>query len=99
VECSTVFKGFHVKRVVCTVIDSATELHGQPMFGPAIGGILRSFVDEVNRAAADNALYSHPDDYTLVYVSDFDDESGVFSEPDGGRRVLARGKDVAVRKE
>lgn len=84
-----------MKRVVCTVIDSATELHGQPMFGPAVGSILRSFVDEVNRAAEDNALYQHPEDFILVYVADFDDEAGVFVEPEGGRRVLARGKDVS----
>lgn len=86
-----------MKRVVCTVVDSATELHGQPMFGPAIGALIRAFVDEVNRQAPDNSLYSHPEDYTLIYVANFDDESGVFVEPEGGRRVLARGKDVSTK--
>lgn len=86
-----------MKRVVCTVVDSATELHGQPMFGPAIGAMLRAFTDEVNRKADGNTLYDHPDDYTLIYIADFDDESGVFSEPEGGRRVLARGKDVSTK--
>jgi len=82
------------KRCVLAVFDSASQLFGQPIFVPAIGAGLRSFVDEVNRKGDDNQLASHPEDFELHYVSDFDDCSGQFITPEGGARILARGKDV-----
>ena len=84
-----------MKRAVCAVYDSAVEAYGQPMFVTAVGAALRSFIDEVNRRADDNALYLHPEDYTLFYIADFDDVSGEFVPTDRGIGSLARGKDVA----
>lgn len=81
------------KRCVLAVFDSAVQAFGQPFFVPAIGAGVRSFVDEVNRAAPDNQLANHPEDFELHYVADFDDESGAFTPPIEGSRVLARGKD------
>lgn len=83
-----------MKRVVCAVFDSAAQTFGQPIFSPAIGVIVRSFGDEVNRDAPDNGFAQHPEDFELRYLADFDDESGRFSLPEEGIRVLARGKDV-----
>lgn len=83
-----------MKRCVCAVFDSAVGAYGQPFFVPAVGAATRSFSDEVNRAAPDNSLHNHPDDYVLAYLADFDESSGVFSVPESGLRVLARGKDV-----
>lgn len=82
------------KRCVLAVFDSAIQAFGQPIFVPAIGAGVRSFSDETNRAAADNQFYAHPEDFELRYLADFDDETGVFSTPAEGTRVLARGKDV-----
>lgn len=82
------------KRCVLAVFDSAVQAFGQPFFVPAIGAGVRSFVDEVNRAAPDNSLANHPEDYELSYIADFDDELGEFTKPADGVRVIARGKDV-----
>lgn len=82
------------KLVVVGVMDSAIQAFGRPVFVPAIGAALRSFTDEVNRAGSDNALNAHPDDFVLVLLGYFDEESGVFSVDENGQRVLARGKDV-----
>lgn len=84
-----------MKRAVCAVYDSAVELYGQPMFVAGVGAALRSFIDEVNRAAPDNALYSHPEDYTLFHLADFDDTTGEFLPTERGIVALARGKDVS----
>lgn len=81
-------------RAVCSVFDSATRLYGQPFYVSAVGGALRSFADEVNRAATDNQLYQHPEDFELFWLANYDDETGIFEVPEGGARVLARGKDV-----
>lgn len=86
-----------MKLVCVTVVDHAVENHRQPMFARGVGEVLRSFVDEVNRNDPQNPLFNHPEDYSLVYVADFDDETGVFSVPDGDRRILARGKDVSTK--
>lgn len=87
-----------MKRVVMAVADSATNLYGQPIFGPSVNSVVRSFVDEVNRAHAENQMYSHPDDFSLVYLADFDDEGGTFSIPEGGVRVVTRAKDVSTKE-
>lgn len=83
-----------MKRYVCAVFDSAVLAFGQPFFVPALGAALRSFSDEVNRAAPDNALHAHPEDYTLHALGTFEDETGTFEADEDSRRVLARGKDV-----
>lgn len=83
-------------RQVCAVLDLASRLYGQPMFVVAIGVAVRSFVDEVNRKGEPEQapLYHHPEDFELWLLSQYDEETGKFSEPDGGVRVLARGADV-----
>lgn len=83
-----------MKRAVCAVFDSAVQSYGQPFFVPAVGAALRSFVDEVNRKAPDNALNAHPEDFVLFHLADFDDETGEFAPTDRGIVSLARGKDV-----
>jgi hypothetical protein len=85
-----------VKRYVCAVFDSAVMAYGQPFFVPAIGAALRSFTDEVNRKASDNALSQHPEDYTLHVLATFDDETGRFDSDADTFRVLARGKDIVT---
>lgn len=88
-------KRFQVKRYVCAVWDSAAGAYGQPFFVPALGSAIRSFTDEVNRKAPDNALNMHPEDYTLHVLATFDDERGIFESDADTFRVLTRGKDVA----
>jgi len=80
-----------MKRVVVAVFDSATGTFGQPFFVPAEGAAVRSFRDEVNRSAADNSLFMHPEDYTLYALGKYDDEEGTF---EGNKAVLVRGKDM-----
>lgn len=82
-------------RLICSVRDSAAELYGQPIYVPSRGVALRSFADEVNRAAMDNPLHQHPDDFILYELGSFDESTGLFvcHEP----QQLARGKDVLLK--
>lgn len=82
------------KSVVCAVFDSAVQAYGRPIFGPSIGAVVRSFVDEVNRSADDNPFNKHPDDYALYLLAEFEDQDGVFTVPAEGVRCLSRAKDV-----
>lgn len=87
------------RMIVCAVMDTAVQAYARPIFLPSVGMALRSFSDEVNRAAPDNQMNVHPDDFSLWVLAEFDDEAGMFLEPEGGRRVLVRGKDVKQKQE
>jgi len=83
--------------VVCVIRDSAADGYGTPVFLRSTGVAIRTFTDEINRAADDNALYRHPDDHDLYLLGTYDAEKAEFhlEVP----RQLARGKDVAQRGE
>lgn len=74
------------------VKDSAVQAFNRPFFTPTIPAAVRSFTDEVNRVADDNAMYKHPDDFELWVVAAFDDETGVFQPVE--IRCVCRAKDV-----
>ena len=80
-----------MKHCVVAVHDSAVGAFNRPFYAPSVGAAIRSFSDEVQRKAEDNMMNRHPDDYALYLLADFDEESGEFSEPSEGRRVLIRG--------
>lgn len=83
-----------MKLGIYCVRDSAAGLFGMPMFMPAEGVARRWFSDEVNRAATDNQIFQHPDDFTLFCIGSFDALTGVIASE---VVELVRGKDVAVR--
>lgn len=83
-----------MRKPVVAIWDAAVQMFGPPYVVVAIGAALRTFVDEVNRDAEGNPLSAHPEDYEMHLLADFDEESGKFVEPEGGTRMLARGKDV-----
>nr|DAI03088.1 MAG TPA: DNA binding protein [Microviridae sp.] len=84
-----------MKLHVMSVKDNAAQTFGRPFFMPSTGVALRSFTDEVNRAAEDNQLYKHPEDFDLYQLGTFDDETGVF-ELLTFPKVFARAKEVAI---
>lgn len=83
-------------RIIVAVRDRAADCFGQPFFVTSIGVGVRSFTDEVNRAAPDNQFYSHPEDFDLYQIGTYDDATGelVSVKP----RQIAIGKDVFVKK-
>lgn len=78
---------------VCAVYDSALQAYARPIFLPARGAATRSFIDEVNRKADDNALHNHPEDFDLRCLGTFDESLGRFENFEQAE-VLCRGKDV-----
>lgn len=85
-----------MKYVVLAVRDSAMDAFLRPMFGPSVGVVVRSFVDEVNRAAEDNAMHKHAGDYVLYQLGEWDDETGRFEMFEEAKQV-SRGVDVLVK--
>lgn len=64
---------------VLSVRDRAIDAYGQPFFTSSVGGAIRSFADEINRAGDNNPLSRHPEDYDLYLLGEFDDSLGEFS--------------------
>ena len=82
-------------NIICSVKDRAADAFGRPLFVASKGIALRSFTDEVNRAAEDNQMYNHPDDFDLYELGTFDDSTGIIRmlpQP----VVLAMAKSVKV---
>lgn len=86
-----------IKQVV-SVYDTAAQVFGQPFFVPSLAVAVRSVGDETNRAAADNPLYQHPEDFELMHVGTFDDASGKLLPCDVVDRVC-RVKDLVSAKQ
>jgi hypothetical protein len=82
-----------MKLTLCTVKDRAADAYGRPMFVPSTGIAIRSFSDEINRAAEDNQMYNHSDDFDLYELGEFDDNTGLFSLHDQPK-LLTLGKQV-----
>lgn len=80
---------------IFAVRDRATDSFGNPMFLVSQGQAVRSFTDEVNRSAADNQLWAHPDDFDLYYLGDYRTETGTFESvvPE----MILVGKSAAIR--
>lgn len=64
-----------MRYFVLSVYDRAAASYGRPLFAAAVGAAMRSFQDEVNRAAEDNPMYKHPEDFDLVEIGVFDDQT------------------------
>jgi len=67
-----------MKQEVIAIYDRAADAFGRPFFVAALGQGIRSFQDEVNRAAQDNPMYNHPDDFDLFHLGTWDDHDGKF---------------------
>lgn len=86
-----------MKYQIFTVKDLAVGAFGRPMFMQSSGQALRSFSDEVNRAADDNQMFKHPEDFSLFHLGSWDEETGVFDsiEPE----FLTAASTVFINKE
>lgn len=73
---------------IFSVRDSAMDAFMRPFTLPTAGTAIRSFTDEVNRAAPDNEMNRHPTDYTLYELGQFDDQSGLVTPHPAPKQIL-----------
>lgn len=66
-----------MKYVVGAVRDSKADCFNRPIFMQSVGSMIRSFQDEVNRSADDNAMNRHPGDFALYELGSYDDGTAV----------------------
>lgn len=81
-------------KIFC-IRDRAADVFTQPFFMPTNGVAIRSFSDEINRAAPDNNMNKHPEDFDLYLMGEFDDNTGTF---EGTRpQQIAIGNDLITK--
>lgn len=79
-------------RQIVSIYDRAADAFGPPAFVPALGQAIRNFQDEINRAAPDNSMHNHPDDFDLFHLGTYDDSTGKFHN-------LEEPKQIAIGKQ
>lgn len=79
--------------IILSVKDLGAQSFGRPIFAPAVGVVLRSFADEVNRRADDNDMFKHPADFELYKIGTFDDLTGIIT-PLAMPELVQRAKDL-----
>lgn len=50
-----------------------------PVFVPHLGQAIRSFGDECRRKEPGNVLATHPEDFELWHIGEYDDITGTFA--------------------
>lgn len=80
--------------IVCAIYDDKAKAYNRPIFVPSKGLAIRSFIDEANRAAQDNTLYQHPEDFHLAELGTYDEDTGTFTNITPTPHILMRGKDA-----
>lgn len=59
-----------------SVFDAKLAIFNQPYPDLKDASALRRFSDDVNNNTPKNPLNKHPQDYSLFYIGDYDDETG-----------------------
>lgn len=67
----------HVLKIF-TVYDSKTGIYCSPFYLKARGEALRSFIDTASGNSKDTLIASHPEDFTLFELGEYDDCTGTF---------------------
>lgn len=80
------------KILVLAVRDIQVGAFGRPIFAATRGQAVRSFSDEVNRPVDGNQLASHPEDFQLWHLGEFDEETGEFTNV--SKECIATGVNV-----
>ena len=74
-----------------TIYDVKSESYSAPTLNPARGQAIRQFADAVN--SDDGVLSTHPEDFTLFELGDFDMKTGVITLLDA-KEAVANGVDL-----
>lgn len=82
---------------MCCVYDSKAEAYMRPFVAQSTAAAIRSFGDEVNSGNKESPLVSHPEDFTLFEIAQWDEMHGVISVYEA-KKSLINGLDCLKSK-
>jgi len=65
-----------MKTVVCSIRDIKAETYAQPWFVVSEAVAVRSFTDLVNNQERGGTMFTHPEDYQLFAIGEYNDNTG-----------------------
>ncbi|WNK15043.1 MAG: nonstructural protein [Microvirus sp.] len=68
-----------MKLHAVAIRDIKANVFAQPYFVTSLGGAIRAFGDECQRAEKDNLMYKHPTDFELYKIGEYDDATGTLT--------------------
>lgn len=66
-----------MNKIICCVLDKTIGVHAHPFTSHNEGSAIRDFGHAVKDPAS--VLSKSPEDFTLIYLGTFDDETGVIT--------------------
>lgn len=82
---------------VYSVFDRKMREFGQLVYGRTDEAVIRAFADSLNRGRSPVA--DHPEDYELMYLGEFDAETGRLSGIEGPPRHVVMAHNLILPKE
>lgn len=73
-----------MKLYVCAVYDNGICAYNTPMFFRALGEAKRSFLDACRPDGGQKMFLAHPEDYSMMCLATYDDQSGLFEPASNG---------------
>lgn len=86
-----------MRLIILAIRDIKADCFGAPNFVVSKGSAVRGFADEINRAAENNMLYKHPDDFEMYQLGYYDDATAKFELFDRPEQIAVGGS-FAVRE-
>lgn len=83
-----------------SIYDCKSETYTAPTLNPARGQAIRSFSDAINGKGVDsasNVLSSHPEDFTLFELGEYDINTGEITVYDT-KKAIANGVDLLINE-
>lgn len=68
-----------MKMTVVAIRDRQADTFSRPFFQATPGLAVREFIDAVNKQENGNTLNTHPEDFELFHIADYDDSTGKFN--------------------
>lgn len=65
-----------MKYQLCAVYDKKATAFMAPFTAGTFGLAERMFTDAVNNSDSNNTMHTHPEDYSLFHIGEYDDQSG-----------------------
>lgn len=64
---------------IFAIHDAKASFYGQPFYARANGEAIRTFAGAINGNQPENLMSTSPGDFTLFYIGDYDDQTGVIT--------------------
>lgn len=77
-----------MKYLLVSIYDKAVETYGRPFCVRTPNEAIRIVSQEANRKSDENQLHTHPKDYVLHHVGEWDDETGNLTGLERPERII-----------